>query len=513
MESASSHVPSGVHWSSSSPDSEGYVDSDSLRTKFALAMSAMYKSEVPLYGDLVEIVLGVNEKTMASRDDEPNASAASIRASSERLTLERHGAIRLGTPYELQTVRRIFTVLGMCAIGYYDLSVAGLPMHATCFRPKDVSSLDRNPFRVFTTLLRPELLHSDEAKDLAMSLLKRRKLFTDQLLEMLDIAESQGNRLTPSQAETFIPQSLLTFSWRPVAAATISQYTLLKAEHPILADITCFRSAHINHLAPRTLDISAAQTAMQNAGMAVKSRIEGPPSRKCPILLRQTSFLALEETVKFMIDEAIALPDEETALVNRDGLVEASHRARFGEIEERGAAVTAKGRELYDKLLEESMSKAREALGPEEVDAIMAKAFEQYPDDWNDLRRQGLIYCEFRCGQQAWQSSKPPKILVEEQSLLEALIQRGIIEASPITYEDFLPFSAAGIFQSNLLPSRPKAAGPLDLKRNTNSEDKSGLERAMGGPLIDTNKWYAKAQRRSLETCALSLGLKVSDLM
>lgn len=30
------------------------------------------------------------------------------------------------------------------------------------------------------------------------------------------------------------------------------------------------------------------------------------------------------------------------------------------------------------------------------------------------------------------------------------LIDRGLVQAEPITYEDFLPVSAAGIFQSNL---------------------------------------------------------------
>ena len=89
------------------------------------------------------------------------SDATGMKASIERLSQERHGAIRLGTPYELRTINRIFQILGMYPIGYYDLSIAGLPMHATCFRPPEVSSLNVNPFRVFTTLLRPELLVSE----------------------------------------------------------------------------------------------------------------------------------------------------------------------------------------------------------------------------------------------------------------------------------------------------------------------------------------------------------------
>ncbi|KAH6959908.1 hypothetical protein BKA56DRAFT_637393 [Ilyonectria sp. MPI-CAGE-AT-0026] len=457
-----------------------YVHADQLRTGFAAAMSAMYRSEVPLYGDLINIVRDVNAATLQKQQGcDVSATSAAIRTSSERLTLERHGAIRLGTPFELQTVKRIFGVLGMRPVGYYDLSVAGLPMHATCFRPRDVSSLDRNPFRVFTTLLRPELLASEDARMLSLTLLGERKIFTDKLLELLDTAEAQQGNLTYDQAENFVPQALLTFSWRPVAAATFSQYNLLKAEHPILADIACFQSSHINHLTPRTLDIEAVQEAMQKAGMTVKSRIEGPPLRKCPILLRQTSFLALEEAVKFPTDKGSN--ENETTPSAAADLVKASHKARFGEIEERGAAVTAKGRELYDKLLGESMKKAGNA-SPKEFDTILADTFRQYPDDWTQLRRQGLIFCEFRC------VSKPvnkPTKQRREESLLDELISEGVVEASPITYEDFLPFSAAGIFQSNL-KSKAGDDSSLDLKQSRS--DKEGLEKAIQGQLLDADE-------------------------
>ncbi|KAF4943360.1 hypothetical protein FSARC_14936 [Fusarium sarcochroum] len=482
-----------------------FVDADELRTEFAGAMSAMYREEVPLYGDLINIVRDVNAATLRKQEgSNPSSTSAAIRTSSERLTLERHGAIRLGTPYELQTVRRIFTVLGMHPVGYYDLSVAGLPMHATCFRPRAISSLDKNPFRVFTTLLRPELLASEEARKLSLALLGERKIFTDQLLDLLDTADSQEGRLTSSQAEVFIPQALLTFSWKPIAAATFDQYNVIKAEHPILADIACFQSSHINHLTPRTLNIDAVQEAMQKAGMAVKSRIEGPPRRTCPILLRQTSFLAIEEAVKFPTDEE----ENDRGAASSEGtiLVEASHKARFGEIEERGAAVTAKGRELYDNLLNESMRKGGNA-SPSEADAIVAETFKQYPDDWTQLRRHGLIYCEFRCVKQ--QAEKPAKHHGEE-SLLEQLIKDGIVEASPITYEDFLPFSAAGIFQSNL---KSKTGGDSSLDLKPPSADREGLEKAIQEKLFDADEWYKRAQDKSLDFVCAELGLTKEELI
>ncbi|OBT48225.1 hypothetical protein VE00_01028 [Pseudogymnoascus sp. WSF 3629] len=489
---------------SPTPGCSEFVDADTLRTQFAFSMSAMYRAEVPLYSDLVNMVRDINEVTLQQRDGENLTTSAALRTNIDRLTLERHCAIRLGTPYEIRTVKRIFIILGMHPVGYYDLSVAGLPMHATCFRPKEVSSLDRNPFRVFTTLLRPELIESEKARQLCLALLGERKIFSDSLLEMLGIAEAQGGKLTQEQAEVFISEALLTFSWRPIAEATFSQYNILKAENPILADIACFQSAHINHLTPRTLDISAAQSAMRAAGMAVKSRIEGPPPRQCPILLRQTSFLALEEAVRFISDENIS--DAPSSLLPQRSLIEASHKARFGEIEERGAAVTVKGRKLYDKLLGEGLAKAAGA-SPEDADSIVAETFRSYPDNWAELRKQGLIYVKFECTKK--QASSPTK-RSDGESLIERLITDGIVEASPITYEDFLPLSAAGIFQSNLQRADGGSA-TIDLKQP--SADLKGLEKAIQGKLLDADEWYAHIQLQSLEAVARGLSLAKEQLL
>ncbi|KAL4877771.1 DUF1338 domain protein [Aspergillus karnatakaensis] len=456
-----------------------FVDKDDIRSTFALALSAMYKAEVPLYGDLVQIVQSIN-----SQRDAPE--------SPERLNLERHGAIRLGTAQELQTMRRIFALIGMQPVGYYDLSIAGLPMHATCFRPINNVALARNPFRVFTTVLRPELLKSTAARDTALALLDQRKIFSGELLEILDEADAQSGRLTQHQAESFITQAMLTFGWRSTAASTRAEYELLKSEHPILADIACFRSAHINHLTPRTLDIAAAQKAMSAAGMAVKSRIEGPPERNCPILLRQTSFLALEESIRFRVDESSV----------EDEWIDGSHKARFGEIEQRGAAVTGKGRQLYDQLLEKAMVEA--ANQQANVDDMLNRTFKEYPDTWADLRRQGLVYFKYRCTGKSITLSDAD--VAESDVLLEHLLAADVVEADPITYEDFLPLSAAGIFQSNLQsnggPSKSMVSG-----NGHPQADKKGFEKALGCPVMDADELYARAQRESLEACAAKLNL------
>lgn len=496
------------------PAADDYVDPDTLRTTFALAMSAMYSAEVPLYSDLIRIVQHVNAQVLLTQQAQAQAQPPSSSSSSSpavesqglndtltRVTLERHGAIRLGTPQELHTASRIFALMGMRPVGYYDLSVAALPMHATCFRPITRASLATNPFRIFTTLLRPALL-TPSARALATSLLARRTIFSPTLLDLLATAEGQersGGRLTQAQGEVLVTEALRSFSWHPVAAATATEYAQLRAEHPILADIACFRAAHINHLTPRALDIDAAQRAMVAGGLKVKARIEGPPRRRCAVLLRQTSFLALEEGIRFPSGEE----GEES------GLVEGCHKARFGEIEERGAAVTAKGRGLYDQLLVASKAEGGEE-GEEEV--RFSEAFARvFPDSWDELRREKLIYCEYQCvedsdGAKAKLASLDLDVSSSSASLLDKLVEHGVLRARPLTYEDFLPFSAAGIFQSNL---QSKTAADAPAASPAVGGDREGYERALQCAVLDSDQLYAEAQRRSLETCAVELGLDV----
>ncbi|KAH7129496.1 hypothetical protein B0J13DRAFT_453115 [Dactylonectria estremocensis] len=464
-----------------------YADPNDIRNAFTVAMSAMYRNEVPLYGDLVRIVRTINEGVLTSRSQPLSPSESASYAVSERLDLERHGAIRLGTPYELRTVRRLFSVIGLKPVGYYDLSVADLPMHATCFRPVETVALAKNPFRIFTTLLRPELLQDEEARKLATALLDRREIFSPELLDLLNIAEHNGNRLSHQQAENFVNEAMKTFSWKPVASASESEYKTLASEHPILADIASFKSSHINHLTPRTLDITASQRRMSAEGLQVKDRIEGPPARKCPILLRQTSFLALEERIKFR---------------NAKGsLIEGTHRARFGEIEERGAAVTIIGRTLYDQLLVAAMDKYRAIFATDKavtMDDILADVFQAYPDDWAELRKQGLVYCTYQL------TTKPRPDTVPSNATLESLVSEGFLTAEPITYEDFLPFSAAGIFQSNLQESKEQG-----VKKQETRPDQAGFETALGCSLLSADALYLKAQTQSLEQCAVGSGWDV----
>lgn len=219
---------------------------------FSQQMSDMYKAEVLQYSTLLSIVEDVNENTL-SQNDELHA-ALSRTNDLDRLTQEYHGAIRLGTAQELATMRRMFRILGMLPVDYYDLSVAGVPVHATAFRPVSNESLAKNPFRIFTSLLRLELIDNLELRATAERILSGRNIFTGNAIELLELAEQQGG-LSAVAGSEFVSELIETFRWHSEATVDAETFDRLQDAHRLVADVVCFRGPHINHLTPRTLDI------------------------------------------------------------------------------------------------------------------------------------------------------------------------------------------------------------------------------------------------------------------
>jgi uncharacterized glyoxalase superfamily metalloenzyme YdcJ len=448
-----------------------FVSPDHIRSLFSQAMSHMYRTEVPLYGTLIELVGEVNAQVLAQT---PELAAQMQRSGErERLDVERHGAIRVGTAEELSTLRRLFHVMGMHPVGYYDLSVAGVPVHSTAFRPIQADALNRNPFRVFCSLLRLELIEDAALAEHAAQILAQRRIFTTDALALIEQCERDGG-LSEQDAWRFVVEALETFRWHNQATVSLQTYHALHDAHRLVADVVSFRGPHINHLTPRTLDIDAAQAQMHARGLAAKAVIEGPPRRACPILLRQTSFKALEESVHF--------PSSEQGDAG-------THTARFGEIEQRGLALTAKGRALYDSLLASARDSGSAGSTAGDYPTRLAAAFSGFPDDWNTLRREGLGYFRYQLTEAG--AALPA---VERQLPAEVLIERGLASADPIIYEDFLPVSAAGIFQSNL--------GGEEQRAYAAQANRDAFEQALGGRVADEFAIYAQMESDSLALLA-----------
>jgi uncharacterized glyoxalase superfamily metalloenzyme YdcJ len=429
----------------------------------------MYRQELPSYASFIELLNGVNHRLPGNSRTAPPTPLEATYA------IERHGAIRVGTAQELSTLRRLFAIMGMYPVAYYDLSEAGLPVHSTAFRPITLNALSICPLRIFTSLLRLDLITDSDLHALASGLLDTRNPFDDRLLELIALGERQ-NGLSDHDADELLTHALDVFRWHDQARTDLNSYQRFHANQPLIADIVCFRGPHINHLTPHTLDIDEVQLQLRQSSLPAKAIIEGPPRRRNPILLRQTSFRAVEEVIRFP---------------NPDGSCsEGRHSARFGEVEQRGIALTPKGRQLYDSLLAElRQSVPSPEQSPELYQQQLERIFSRFPDEPLPLHEQRLAYFYYQA-----EAHRP----IDSMSL-DQLVREGVLSLQPIVYEDFLPISAAGIFRSNLGADRD-----YDL---TASPNQQAFESALGCTVLDPFELYARSQHDSLSSCLQELGL------
>lgn len=420
------------------------VSHTELRARFAARLSALYGSEVPAYNALLDVSHQVNDRVVRRV-----GPAAQRLGSIDRITAERHGAIRVGSPREMAQVARIFAAVGMHPCGFYDLRDAypsPVPVVSTAFRPLDRDELTINPFRVFTSVLVPEdrRFFKSELAQRLVTFIEARRLFPEELLALADRSVLEGH-LSDTAADRFLELATAAFalSRQPVDHAW---YTELERISSVAADIGGVTTTHINHLTPRVLDIDDLYTSMQATGIEMIERIEGPPRWDGPdVLLRQTSFRALAEPRDFR---------------EPDGrVVKGSLRVRFGEVEARGIALTPVGRGLYEQMMRTIDERM---IGHHDLDrqTVAQGVWEKnLPKTEQELCLQALGYFTYRVDDIALQRSLEAGTRPPATSALEALVRQGVVVPEPIVYEDFLPRSAAGIFASNLTSSASRADG------------------------------------------------------
>ncbi|TQS46215.1 VOC family protein [Cryptosporangium phraense] len=476
----------------------------------------MYGREVPAYTTLLRVSAEVNADVLAER----GADAERL-GSIGRVTAERHGAIRVGTPEELRQVGRIFAGFGMHPVGFYDLrdaSASSVPVVSTAFRPLDAGELARNPFRVFTSVLVTDdrRFFSASLQERLETFLARRQLFPPRVLELAARAESDHG-LGGSDAAEFVEAATACFalSREPIDRGWYDELARISA---VAADIGGVSSTHINHLTPRVLDIDELYRRMTDLGVTMIDEIQGPPAWEGPdVLLRQTSFRALAEPRGFT-----------------DGPGEL--RVRFGEVEARGIALTAAGRSLYDELLAE-VDARRAASGRPRTEVAAEVWRERLPATEEDLDRRGLGAFTYRAAADApdrlralraadrevlargavraeeaarvGATPSAPAPAAAAPGALEAagagpdvhaLVAAGIAVREPIVYEDFLPRSAAGIFQSNLTD-----AGQRDDALTGTARDVGWMSDALGRDVADPIVRNEELTRASLQALTLEI--------
>ena len=522
-------------------------------------LSSMFAKEVPLY----DRSLAVNHVCNTVVCDLVALLYVGFAISPQQLTQksgERHGAIRIGRPDAYRWIARYFAAFAMQPHNFYDMTDVGTkskPVIATAFR-----SVVNPEHRMFTSLLVTDFFDA-ATRTRVDALLATHEVISPSAKDLIEKNERQGGLDEPDFIALVRAGVDRIFKWTGQAHDHALYCELCDSGFQIAADIACFESHCLNHLTPNTfcMDLYTASMKFCMAEMRVETlrervtttltrlcaavdpdwlllhfkhidhaRIESfthaivspgeiarlvdtlvatlqspqfslgnlehsgfkefteGPSQDTPILLRQDAYKALTEPVQFQ---------------NSNGsVVHATHTARFGEIEERGYATTPAGRELYDRCVEQADAARDEdpSLATRDFaafEALYAKPFARFPKTLSQLLQQGLVYGRYRAtakGIAARGSIKTRDI--------HQLVQLGFAHVHGLRYEDFLPVSAAGIFESNLTPKSATftaAVKPVYTR--------AMFQEILGKPVLDSDAQYRAEHQSSIEETFGQLGL------
>jgi uncharacterized glyoxalase superfamily metalloenzyme YdcJ len=122
----------------------------------------------------------------------------------------------------------------------------------------------------------------------------------------------------------------------------------------------------------------------------------------------------------------------------------------------------------------------------------MAQHFSEFPDTHEGMRQQELAFFRYFVTEKGQAADDLDTLSLEE------LVSGGYLRVEPLVYEDFLPVSAAGIFQSNLGDGAQTHYGE--------HSNQQAFEKALGRSTIDELQLYAQTQQRSIEQCLAALG-------
>jgi uncharacterized glyoxalase superfamily metalloenzyme YdcJ len=504
------------------PNSQKLLSKNKIRSQFLSALSKMYSEELPEYKQFVDIVNDSNQEFIKNNPD-------LYIDSPKRVMEERHGAIRVGKSSEIRTISRIFSCMGMEPVNFYDLTKVKNPMPviSTAFRPKTKEEIDQSAFRMFVSMLfiDDKRFFNDHQKQVIEEKLAKRELFDDELLEILDINEKNGG-LDENQAKILIKKTADALKMDKNQTIDFNLYkNFIINGNDVAADIICFNSIHINHLTPRVYDIFDAHKRLQDANIPTIDNVQGPPKRHDESvlpLLNQTSrkapgeyvytsisekFLSQNESDQLKIINKLKSEDKIIYLDIKSGeniknyldrasnilldrkieVVAIKHKARFGEIECRGVSLTPKGREIYDQMIQNSTY------------------IDNYPKTHKELVKKAYAYYEYYLTEKYYSLNNDEKNSliknistnnINEKNIdkdIFEMIDGGFIGILPITYEDFLPKSAAGIFESNL-SGETKI---MNKKTSGKSDNQVIIEKAMNKKIINSYELYLEIENKS----------------
>lgn len=264
------------------------VETWELRARFARTLGAAYGRTVPAYDTLVEVADEANADFAARNPD-----GTERRGGLARITVERHGEIRLGGPTEFRQAAILFSGFGMHPVGCYDRRDAPdpEPVVSTVFRPVDPIGLARNPFGMLASMLTTadrRFFDCDRQRRLE-NVLADRTVFPTELLHLAALATEEGG-LTAPTAERFVSLAATAFAPSDTAADR-SWVSALERVAPVAADLGGRTGVRVVHLAPRVFDLDDLCGRAARHGLRTIDGSDRRPTRGGPdVLVRRMFF-------------------------------------------------------------------------------------------------------------------------------------------------------------------------------------------------------------------------------
>lgn len=533
-----------------------------MQHKLFAELSTMFAQEVPMY-DRSLLVNTICNRAVCDLLGMMHGGFVMTDQQLARTSGERHGAIRIGRPDEYRWIARFFAQFGMQPHNYYDMSSIGeksQPIVATAFR-----SVLQPEHRVFTSLLQTD--YFDMATQARIErVLAQRQVFSDSAKSLIEKAETEGGLSWPDADRLVREGTTRIFKWTGTARDYPLYKELCDTGFKIAADIACFDRHHLNHLTPNTFCMDLYTSAMKMCmGKADESDFRSHAVRALTRMLTRGDgdFLRLtfrhltpevissfkrarpgaaeidrlvdaltarlnqpdadmralphsgfkditegpsEDTPVFLRQDAYRALSEQVIFTNLDGsTVQATHTARFGEIEQRFYACTPEGRALYDRCLaaaeaDPTLDSDLPTRDPVAYEAAYARHFAPFPKTLRELLASGLVFGLYSAVERG-AGGRTAHGSIDTVDL-EQLLDRGFIKVEGLRYEDFLPVSAAGIFASNL-----NQYGTVSTAMARPKYTREKLEEVIGGPIVDVDALYRGQEAASILNTYAQLGI------
>ena len=439
-------------------DTRHAVTPAEIRSRIVSQILSRFEKSMPIYAEMMEVAKSING---AAGEDE-----------AERLGKIMHAAIRCASPSELQTVRKIFHLIGCEPVNYYDLREK-VSVQSTAFRPVDESEIQQNGFRLFCSMLSIDCI-DPEHRAFVESIIERRHVFPKPLLDLIEVGQEAG--LNHEQIDQFVDYCVEIFVRPETALVSRDEYKRLGEINKVAAQVLITNSLAFNHLTPSVASVPKAHQQMTEQGIKTIPVWQGPVG--VDVILRQTSCLAPPVVLKF--------PEPDGTFI------EAEYQETFVEFEERLQALTPSGRQEFERLF----AIGKQNLSMPESDPgyanhyydTMNGALSEFPSDLKSLWQQGLAYFTFDVGDATIDS----KELTEAN--FENLVDRGVVRLEAQQYEDFFGPAATNIFNSNI-----GLEGVSNVGLAT-AESQDQFQQFLGCDVINMYDYYTAIQTKSQQS-------------